>query len=189
MRFKYIEHKKYTAPLTARRKVDGKWSYTKLAKRLRGFRQRVWNRIASMSIASRYAPHASEIYKTYVDHDLLVTKLLTKGEVKPSTMAKRKFFVHRPKAADNKAKNRARRHSQDLVLGAKTPGRKPEPAIRINAAQIRANQKLFGGMDVRAVRSITRDKRPGRNYSDVRNSGYGARECARRRRQMAKAAA
>jgi hypothetical protein len=182
--FKYIEHKKYTAQQTVRRKVDGKWSYTKLGKRFRSFRQRVWNRIYS-SFSSRYIQYASEIHRTYADHDLLVTQLLYQGEEKnPSNMARRKFFAHRPKPANNREKNRARRHSDTLKLGAVTPGRKPEPAIRINAAQVRANQLLIG-MDPRAIRSITRDRRSGGRGSGlfvgVRN---GARECARRHRQM-----
>ena len=190
MRFKYIEHKQYTAPQTMKRKVDGKWSYTKLAKRFRSFRQRVWNRIASMSIASRYVPHATEIHKTYVDHDDLVTHLTYEGEKNPSNMAKRKYFAHRPKPSDNKEKNRARRHSDTLKLGAVTPGNKPEPAIRINAAQVRANQAILGGMDPRSIRSITHDRRSGGRGSwafvGVRN---GARECERRMRQMEKARA
>lgn len=187
--YKYIEHKKYTAPLTARRKVDGKWSYAKLGKRLRAFRQRVWNRIAT-SFASRYVPHASEIHKTYADHDQFVTELTYQGvEKKPSNMARRKYFAHRPKPANNRENNRARRHSYVLKLGAATPGRKPEPAIRINAAQVRANQLLIG-MDPRAIRSITRDRRSGgRGSSLFAGVRDGARECERRRRQIAKAAA
>jgi hypothetical protein len=189
MRFKYIEHKQYTAPQTMKRKVDGKWSYTRLAKRLRAFRQRVINRLASMSIASRYVPHATEIHKTYVDHDDLVTRLTYEGEKNPSNMAKRKFFAHRPKPANNTEKNRSRRHSDTLKLGAATPGNKPGPAIRINAAQSRHNQ-LLSGMDPRILRSITRDRRSGGRGSwafvGVRN---GARECERRMRQMEKARA
>lgn len=177
--FKDIEHKKYTAPQTARRKVDGKWSYTKVGKRLRAFTQRVRIRIAS-SFASRYMPYATEIEKTYVDHDRLVTKLITEGEAKPSNMAKRKFFVHRPKPANNQEKNRARRHSHVLKLGAATPGNKPEPAIRINAAQVRANQAVLVGMDPRAIRSITRDGRHRNRGDSVAQHRRKARKAARR---------
>jgi hypothetical protein len=184
VRFKYINHKNYSAPLTARRKVDGKWTYTKLAQRVRDFSQRVLKRMGSMSIASRYAPHASEAHKTYVDHDQLVTQLILEGEPNPSTMAKRKFFPHRPKAQNNVKKNRARRAARQSwqIANEACRGNKPEPALIMNSAQARIQA---GKDNVRAHRRITADQWTGRrNYGWSINQPNGDRECARRRRQM-----
>lgn len=185
--WKYIDHEGYSAPTQHRQKVKGAWVYTKLTKRVRDFRQKVLRRLSSMSRALRWAPHASVAFKTYSDVDQLVNQLIEQGEAQPSTMAKKKFFVHRPKPANNIAKNRAKRASRVQIVSTwKGKGNKPEPALVINAAQVRIQ---MGRENIKAHRRITADRSRGlRNNTWYSQSGIGDRECARRRRQMGKAA-
>lgn len=166
---KWIEHKGYTAP-------GGK---------KRDFKQRV--RIRRLfAAASRYVQFLSGAFKTYGAMDRMVSELVTAGIEGPSAMAKKKFFVHRPKPADNKAKNRARRHSHVLIVGAATQGARPAPAVRISASSVRAQFRLSPEAITRRIyRSICRDQATGRrNWNWVSQSGIGSRECMRPRKQM-----
>lgn len=160
--FKNIEHKKYTAPKGKRRKFVQRAPIRRL-----------------ISLARRYVQFLSEAFVTYGAVDNFISQLIAHGGERPSDMARRKFFAHRPKPANNQEKNRARRHSHVLKLGAATPGNKPEPAIRINAAQVRANQLLIG-MDPRAIRSITRDGRHRNRGDSVAQHRRKERKAARR---------
>lgn len=181
---KIIEHKKYTAPQISRFKVEGKWVVKKKRAKPREFEQTIWV-LRTHRPARRYLPLTeSPLGKTFPQFDFLVRNLITQGEKNPSTMAKRKFHLHRPKPANNTAKNRARRHSLDLILGAAIPGNRPGPAIRSNFAQVRAHQRVYPSMDARSLRSITGDRRSSRRqYSD--HGAQSERECSRRRRQGA----
>jgi hypothetical protein len=166
---KEIEHEKYTAPQGKRRK----------------FVQEIESHAPGRP--RRHIPMAeSPLAKTIVQFDALVRDLITQGEKAPHQMAKRKFHVHRPKPANNKAKNHARRHSEDLVLGAKTPGNRPEPAVVINAAQVR-HQILSGiQLDPRAVRSVIRWKRGGAGRCSVAQHRRKARKAASRVKHKAR---
>jgi len=184
--FKYIEHEKYSAPTKVLEKVDGKWTYERLTTHVREFRQRVQIRLSAMSIAKRWAPYALEIHESYHNFDAYVRKLLTEGVRNSSNMAKKKFYAHRPKPADNRAKNAARRAVHQSWQIANEPPMKSSNHVNIpitNAAQVR----LVAAMENRrGWRSWCGDRAHGRrNHNTAWNSpGGGARECARRRRQM-----
>lgn len=181
---KIIEHKKYTAPQISRFKVEGKWVIKKKRAKPREFEQTIWV-LRTHRPARRYLPLTeSPLGKTFPQFDSLVRNLIAQGEKNPSTMAKRKFHLHRPKPANNTAKNRARRHSLDLILGAAIPGNRPEVRPITNAASVRHNFLLKGQIDPRIMRSITGDRRSSRRqYSD--HGAQSERECSRRRRQGA----
>ena len=175
MRVKYIDHERYSAP----------------GGRKRDFRQRVENRRATPSVASRLALMAFRDMAgngTILELDATVRSFIDAGVRFASNMARRKFYVARPKPEDNRHKNQARRARRKAYLVANETkhcqGNKPAPAIIINAGQ----RRIQAGRDnVRAHRGITSDCMTGKRnwgWSDSKMSGRGARECARRRRQM-----
>jgi hypothetical protein len=178
---KEIEHKIYTAPVKIRRKVNGKWVHERARHSHRTFDQTI-HVLHTEGPARRYLPLASHpVAPTFPQFDAYVHKLLTLGVKEPSDVAKRKFHPHRPKPAGNTSKNRARRHSQDLVLGAKTPGNQPpNPPILINAAQVRLEQALKPSMNVRTLRSITGWRSHKRNGDSVAQHRRKARKCSQR---------
>jgi hypothetical protein len=183
--YKDIEHEKYSAPTKARRKVDGMWTYERLAGGVRKFVQRVRIRVAAISTAKRYAPYSLGIVASYRDIDAYVKELLVGGIRNASNMAKKKFYAHRPKPADNRIKNSLRRAAKRVWQIANEPPMKFKGAATIplmNAGQLRIVAAQTG---VKWYRRICNDRESGRrNSAWYSQSGNGVRECARRLRQM-----
>lgn len=122
MKTKSIEHKKYTGPFGKKRE----------------FEQIIEDR--TRGVARRYLPVKTSILgMTLPEFDAAVRKNIEAGEQEASKLARRRYHPHRPKPANNTAKNKARRMKFTLVLGAQTRGNKPEPAKRMNASQMRLN--------------------------------------------------
>jgi hypothetical protein len=109
---KTIEHKKYTARMITRFKAGGRWVVQKFKKpRFRKFEQTIYVQ-RTHGPARRYLPVAeSPMAPTYPQFDRTVHALIDQQAKAPHQMAKRKYHPHRPKPADNRAKNRARRHA------------------------------------------------------------------------------
>jgi len=142
----------------------------------------------------KYRPlPADSPFPTYAQADHLTSELINAGKPNPSAMAKKKFYAHRPKPANNVAKNRARRARVLLETSCRSNegrGNKPEPAQVFNAQQVRnlARAGMADQRTLRAWRAICRDQSGGRtNHNWYNGAGGGDRECARRRKQMEKA--
>lgn len=186
MKFKEIKHEKYSSPASFRVKVDGVWKYRRVRPKPREFTQRAPCRLLARP-ARRYVPYLAIAATTYPDLDQRVREYIAKGVKFPSNMAKRKFHPHRPKPANNNAKNAARRAKRkrwiEATMTDNSQGAQPALAQVFNAAQVRSMQSQT---DVRIYRSICRDQRTGRrNTQNGWMNGPGGRECERRRRQRA----